>query len=343
MNPLIDKLNSEPALAWKVTVNVLGKPENSPEAYRAHIEVRDSPLVHTLLSERGEDGTIITAPDGHMGLPEDATQDRKIHYHPYTKWRGAHWILSILADLGYPSGDASLLPMMEETYNAWLGPHHEQYIRQVPGRTRRCASQEGNAVWSSLRLGLADGRTDELVSRLLKWQWPDGGWNCDKNPLADTSSFMETLIPLRALALYAQVSGDPKVKIATERAAQIFLMRHLFKRLRDGALMDGHFVRLHYPVYWHYDILAGLKVMSETGYLSDPRCQEALDLLESKRLPGDGFPAEETYTHISKPSISGYSLVGWAGVGAKKMNPFVTADALYVLRMAGRFTADFVG
>ena len=336
MSILIEQLSSEPALAWKVTVNLLGKPDDSPEARRARDEVRDAPLVRILLSERGKDGTIVALPGGHGGIRDGAARDGKIHYDPYTKWRGAHWVLSLLADLGYPPGDESLRPMMEETYNAWLSPQHGKYIRQIAGRTRRCASQEGNAAWSSLRLGLADWRTGELVSRLLKWQWPDGGWNCDKNPTADTSSFMETLIPLRALALYAQVSGDPKVGSAAERAAGIFLQRQLFKRQSDGSVMDRHFVRLHYPVYWHYDILAGLKVMAEAGFISDPRCKDALDLLESKRLPDGGFPAEETYTHPSRPGVSGYSLVGWGGTGAKKMNPFVTADALYVLRVAGR-------
>src|SRR3989475_12467803 len=36
-------------------------------------------------------------------------------------------------------------------------------------------------------LGIADGRTNALVERLLHWQWPDGGWNCDKHSSADTS------------------------------------------------------------------------------------------------------------------------------------------------------------
>jgi hypothetical protein len=44
-------------------------------------------------------------------------------------------------------------------------------------------------------LGLCDDRTDELVSRLVTWQWPDGGWNCDKRSGALTSSFQETLLP----------------------------------------------------------------------------------------------------------------------------------------------------
>jgi hypothetical protein len=100
--------------------------------------------------------------------------------------------------------------------------------------------------------------------------------------------------------------------------------------------MDGHFILLSYPVYWHYNILAGLVVIAEAGLLSDPRCKAALDLLESKRLPDGGFPAEETYSRPTRPELSGYSPVTWGGRSTKKMNPFVTAEALTVLRLAGR-------
>lgn len=312
MNQLVEQLSSEPALAWKVAVGLLGYTPDSPEAIKASEATRNSLLVSALLERRDTTG------------------------HAYRKWIGSHWTLSLLADLGYPSGDESLRLLMGETYNAWLGAHHEKNIRLIAGRTRRCASQEGNAIWSSLRLGLADGRTDELVSRLLRWQWLDGGWNCDKRPEADTSSFMETLIPMRALALYAQVSGDSKVKTAAERAAETFLKRHLFKRQRDGSVMDEHFLLLHYPAYWHYDILFGLKGMAEAGFLGDPRCKDALELLETKRLPDGGFPAEESFSRPTRPQLSGYSPVRWGGTSKKTMNLFVTVDALYVLRIAGR-------
>jgi hypothetical protein len=312
MSQPVEALDSEPALAWKVAVNVRGAGIVSDAARKAARTVRNSPQVTQLLSTCDMDS------------------------HAYRKWTGAHWTLSLLADLGCPPGDEPLRPLMEKTYRAWLGQDHQKYIRQVAGRTRRCSSQEGNAVWSSLRLGLADGRTDELVSRLLEWQWPDGGWNCDKRPEAASSSFMESLIPLRALSLYARVSGNAKVATAAEHAAQVFLCRQLFKRRRDGALMDKHFVLLSYPPYWHYNILFGLKVMAEAGFISDPRCQAALDLLESKRLPDGGFPAEESYSRPTNPRLSGYTPVHWGGTGRRKLNPFVTADALYVLRMAGR-------
>jgi hypothetical protein len=310
---LIACLTRQPALAWKCTVLVLGKDAASPAARQAALEVQKSALVQALI----------------------ATCDRA--HGAYKKWDGAHWVLSILADLGYPPGNEALRPLMEVTFAAWLSQEHTfKHFRVIEGRVRRCASQEGYAVWSSLRLGLADSRTDELVSRLLQWQWPDGGWNCSKHREADTSSFMETLIPVRALALYAKCSGDAKVRAAAECAAEVFLTRRLFKRRRDDQVMDAHFIRLHYPLYWHYDILFGLKVMAEAGLLGDPRCQAALDLLESKRLPDGGFPAEETFARQSRPQLSGYSPVDWGGTSKKSMNPFVTADALYVLRLAGR-------
>jgi hypothetical protein len=100
--------------------------------------------------------------------------------------------------------------------------------------------------------------------------------------------------------------------------------------------MDEHFLLLHYPAYWHYDILFGLKGMAEAGFLGDPRCKDALDLLETKRLPDGGFPAEESFSRPTRPLLSGYSPVRWGGTNRKTMNLFVTVDALYVLRIAGR-------
>ena len=316
MNELMEQLKSEPALAWKVTVNVLGAPPDSAAARQAAESTRNSALVGALLAGRDTSG------------------------HAYRKWTGSHWLLSILADLGCPPGEAALRPLMGETLDCWLGEAHNKHVRLISGRTRRCASQEAYAVWSSLKLGFADDHTEELVSRLLRWQWPDGGWNCDKRPEVNISSFMETLIPLRALAKFAQDSGDPRAEAAAGRAAEVFLKRNLFKRQVDGSIMDEHFALLHYPAYWHYDILFGLKVMVEAGFISDPRCREALELLETKRLPGGGFPAEESFSRLTRPQLSGYTPVAWGGIDRKGLNPFVSADALYVLRTAGRLSPE---
>ena len=307
--------SEEPSVRFKVLVNVLGKKLESAEIRKLQKEIKSSPRVKLLLSERGKDG--------------------RIPFNPYRKWHGAHWVLVSLADIGYPSGDESLIPLREQVYGWLFSKKHEKKIKAIDGRTRRCASQEGNALCYLLTLGLADDRTEELAERLVKWQWPDGGWNCDKNPRAVNSSFWESLIPLRALALHARLTGNRESRKAAKRASEIFLKRKLYKRQKDGSIMVADFLKLHYPWYWRYDILFGLKVMAEAGFIGDERCCDALDLLESKRLPDGGFPAEDKYYKVTKKVTTGRSLVDWGGTSKKRMNEFVTADALYVLRKAG--------
>jgi hypothetical protein len=319
MEKIVKKLSNseEPSIRYKIMIGALGKKPKSAGVKKAQEEIRYSERVNTLLSERDVDG--------------------KIPRHPYAKWQGAHWVLSLLADLGYPPGDSLLIPLREQVYRWLFSESHERRIKAVRGRVRRCASQEGNALYSLLTLDIADDRADELARRLIKWQWPDGGWNCDREPTAEKSSFYESLIPLRALALHARLTGDPESKKASSRAAEIFLKRRLYKKQSDGSIMKKGFVKLHYPCYWYYDILFALKVMIEAGFIEDSRCTDGLDLLESKRLRSGGFPAEEKYYTVTRGKTrSRGSFVNWGGSSRTKMNEFVTADALYVLKRSGR-------
>ena len=267
---------------------------------------------------------------------EGRMDDGKFPWHAYAKWRGAFWTLLLLEDLGYPAGDASLRPLLDQVLEWLLDADRLKRIPLIEGRWRQCALQESSAVLTSIRLGLPDPRIDQLVELILKWQWPDGGWNCDKKPAASHSSFYETWIPLRAMNAYAVASGDKRAADCAERAAEVFLSHRLFLRKNGDGVMDQGFTQLAYPAYWHYDILVGLQVMSEIGRLSNPRCKEALDLLESKCLPGGGFAAEKRYYKVTQKAISGVSLVNWGPVSKKKMNEFVTVRALTVLHQAGR-------
>ncbi|UCG70068.1 MAG: hypothetical protein JSV09_03360 [Thermoplasmata archaeon] len=315
---IIDKLlnSDEPSIRYKVLTGVVGTEPESSEIKELQEQIKKSPRVEMLLSERNKDG--------------------KIPHRPYAKWYGAHWLLADLADIGYPKKDESLIPLREQIYEWLFSKEHEEKIKSIKGRIRRCASQEGNALYYLLSLGLEDGKTDELAERLSKWQWPDGGWNCDKKPDAMNSSFMESLIPLRALALHARVTGKISSKEATKKAAEVFLKRNCYRGQRDGNIIKPEFVKLHYPCYWHYDILFGLKVLTEAGYIHDARCEDALNLLESKRLLDGGFPAEKSYYRVANEKISGRSLVDWGGTSKRRMNEFVTADALFVLNKSGR-------
>ena len=303
--------NSDPALKF-FALRKLSTEDGSNEALTAAAsELTTSPIVNALTQVHAD-------------------------IHPYHKWCGAHWSLVSLAELGFPFAHPSLPILKEQVYTWLLSAKHLSHIHSIDGRTRRCASQEGNAIFSSVRLNMVDERTEMLVGKLLAWQWPDGGWNCDRKPAAQHSSFWESCVPLRALTWYNKLHPSQAVSDAIQRAAEIFLKRHLFRRQADGSVMQLEFTQLHYPVFWYYDILTGLERVGEAGLLGDPRCAEALDLLETKQLPDGGFPAEGRFYRLTKPEISGFSKYDWGGVSKRKANPWVSVHALSVLKQAGR-------
>jgi hypothetical protein len=333
---LIENLldSDEPSIRWKVRVNVLGEDRQSPEIQALEAEIKRSLRVRALLQKVDESGIL------------------QCKRNIYDKWQGTHWVLMTLADIGYPQGDAALLPLADEVLKAWLAKRffnefaaekkadaykRKDAIPMMQGRHRTCASQQGNALHSVLRLGIADERIHQLAERLRYWQWPDGGWNCDKNPDARKSTFIHTLYSMRALALYADHTGDEESRKCAWRAGEVFLKRHLFKRASTREIIKEEFVKLHYPLYWHYDILGALKVFAEIGMTDDPRCADALDLLEAKELPDGGWPAESRYyKKVSGDFSLNADYVDWGGTSQKKMNPWVTTDALFVLKSFGR-------
>jgi hypothetical protein len=303
--------HDDPAVRYKLRRGLEGE---TRATRRLQQEIRRSQRVAQLLSDRMSDG--------------------RLPHHPYVKWVGAHWTLAVLADLGYPPGDRDLMPLVDQVYE-WLdSPRHARTIKTINGRVRRCASQEANLLHSVLRLGLADERAESLAQRLLLWQWPDGGWNCDRRPQAVHSSFMESLIPMRALHLYGHMAGDRAATGGARQAGEIFLKRDLYRQRSTGKVIDPDFLRLHYPCYWHYDILFGLKVMHECGLLDDERCAGAVSILAGKRLADGGFPAEGKYYRLGSRPVSQSSLVDWGGVNRRRHNPFVSAEALTVLKAA---------
>ncbi len=316
---LLDSPN--PAVVYRVRRDWLEEDPAGPALCALQDQVHESALAQGLLGGRDADGTI--------------------PIHAYGKWQGPHWTLYSLAEIGYPPGDKSLLPLFEQAYHWLLSEKFLKFPSTVfyPGqedRVRRCGSQEGTAIFYALKLGFADGRTEQLVQRLVRFQWPDGGWNCDKRQGASMSSLLETVYPLRALALYGQATGDQAAASAARRAAEVLLERRLYKRRRDGSIINPGFTRIVFPYYAHYSFFFALKVLAEAGFVTDERCRDALDLLESKRLPGGGFPLENRIFTVSQEKTTRGSNVDWGPAGATRANDFVTADALYILKRAGR-------
>jgi hypothetical protein len=313
--------SDEPSIRFLLRRDVLGEDESSPPCRRERAAIRTSPRVTTLL-------------DGHARLGRPT----------YAKWQGAHWVALALAELAHPGGDARVAALVDEVLERWTSP---QFLRDVPaspsrwpkdgvpvvaGKARRCGSQHGAALLVATRLGAADDdRAGTIARRLAEWQWPDGGWNCDRRPGARTSSVNETLLPLRGLAAFGAASTDASVRAARD----YFLERSVAFRRTTGEPIVPDVMRLHYPNYWHFDLLAGLGALAESGGLDDPRCQRALDVLESRQGDDGMWRADARYYRVADQG-SNVELVDWGPVGTSRPNPWITLRVLTVLTAAGR-------
>jgi hypothetical protein len=322
-------------MRWRARVRIAGERRSRPAIRALETEVRASPRVRAILGPTEE--------------ARASALDR-----PYRYWQGTHWALADLAELGHPGRDSEVDPLVDRMLDLWTHARYQRLVEldrpPVPpglnaipvirGRARRCASIQANALLYGVRLGRADDpRLKNLAALLRRWQWPDGGWNCAKGVDAHVSSFMETLLPLRALAAYADAASDRGAAAAARRAGEVFLSRRLFRRRSNGAVMRPEFLQLHFPAYWHYDVLAGLKGMAEAGLVEDPRCAEALNWLEERELPTGGWPADGAYYRRSATFAGSAEYVDWGPVAPRRRNDWVTTDALFVLRAAGRLAA----
>jgi hypothetical protein len=311
--------SADPSVRYLALTEVLGRPAGSRDARAARAALLEGPRVRALLA--GQQA------DGGFGV------------HPYHKWSGAHWRLVSLVELGIPAGEPRACAAAEQVLGWLANEKYRQNIPRIQGRTRQHASMEGNAVAACCRLGLAeDERVRVLARSLIDAQWPDGGWNCDKRPGAGHSSFYESLAPMWGLIEYANATGDRASRRAAKRAAEFFLQHRLFLSDRTGKVINPEWLKLHYPLYWHYDILQALLILSRLGPLKDARARPALEALEAKRRPDGTWRSGGRYwkrvvkTGEVKPQLYD-EVVDWGRSGPNEM---ITLNALRVLRAAGR-------
>ena len=287
----------EPFVRYKIRLNVSARPPSEREVRILRDEIRESVLVRTLLAELDAAGRI--------PLP------------PSHRWRGAHWVLYMLADLGSAPRDESLWALRDQAYEWLLDPNRPEPV---------CGAVEGSALYYLLFLEIDDGRADALAQRLA------GG--LPKALGRSPAAFGQALAALRGLALHTRLRADRASAEAAARLAEHLLSYRLYQK-PDGRPLSADCASLHYPCYEHCDVLFGLKVMAEAGHLADVRCRAALDLLKSKQLTDGAFPAERKHYRVGRVGKGDDSLVDWGRPNRSRPNLHVTCAALGVLHAAG--------
>jgi hypothetical protein len=303
--------SEEPAIRHQARRDLLGKEDPGDRA-----AILDGPIVQALMAGQQK--------DGGFGV------------HPYHKWMGAHWRLVSLVELEATPGEPRLMAALDTVLD-WIADPRLQGTsrRRSDGVILSHASMEGNALAVACRLGQADDpRAYRLAERLIEWQWPDGGWNCNARASGRRSSFHETHSAMWGLSEYGTATGSRAAGSAANRAAELFLEHRLFRRHGSEGPIHPQWIKPRYPPYWHYDILQALHLLRRMGKVTDARASDALDVLVERRDP-DGTWAASGYWWRS-PDAGGASVevVDWGRGGP---NPMLTLNALRVLKAAGRW------
>jgi hypothetical protein len=226
-------------------------------------------------------------------------------YNP--KFTSTVWQLQLLGEMGVPR-----TPWIESAVERFLAQHQmdsgafscpsgieaERFLAKHPGAKREgepCLT--GNMVRTLIVFGYFK---DDRVKKALEWlpedQQSDGGWNCDYPLQKPThSSFMSTIEPLWAYSEVPRQQWTRKLKTSIERAAEFLLVHRLYKSHSDwrpvelrgmSRVYPGNLVtRFHFPMYYYYDALHALRVLTKLGYQDDERISDAVHLMLSKKTP----------------------------------------------------------
>ena len=244
----------------------------------------------------GDAAGILSAqgPDGHWG---------RGFYQP--KWTCSHYTLLELRDLGVmPTHLACVktVALLTREKGADGGVNPAGSVKQ----SDVCINGMFLSYASHFRAEAA--ALESVVDFVLGQQMADGGFNCRSNRSgARTASVHSTTSVIDGLAEYlrrdyAYRSGD--VLSALLAATESLLSRHLYQRRSDHEPISAEFTRLHHPARWHFDVLHGLDVLRAARIPWDPRVEDALRVVESRRRRDGRWVAASQYpgrTHIEYP------------------------------------------
>ena len=214
----------------------------------------------------------------------------------------------------------------EETLDWVASPRRlaEIHRRRIDGRVRRCASQEGRALQACLDVGLrGDARLDD--ARRVARRDAVARRRLELRPATATcthSSFNETWGPILGLAAYGATD-------AVARGAEFLLQHRVVFSHRTGEPAHPVLLKLHFPAYWHYDVLAGLRTLAARWSGSTTRAPPMRSISSSRSAArtGRGGPKASGGSGPARRAATSRS-----STGATAANELLTEQAEGVLR-----------
>jgi hypothetical protein len=271
-------LDSDPAIRWQVLRDLV---HARPEAVAAE---RSRTVIDgwgaKLLALQGEDGQWA----GGACFPSN------FHWGQEDQpWISTLPTLQMLVDFGIDTHSGRVQNAICAVKGGCRWEHAGQPF--FSGEVEPCIN--GRTVKIGVYFGL---NMDAVVDRLLGEQLEDGGWNCEAENGSVRSSFATTINVLEALLAHKNATGgSAEADAARRRGEEYLLERKLFRRKSTGEVVDESWLRFSFPLRWHYDVLRGLEYFRSTGAPPDPRMDDAIQLVRSKRQPDGTWLLENTH------------------------------------------------
>src|SRR6266699_253425 len=251
----------DPPIRFFALRDLLGRSPNSKEVFRARDQIRKYSPVRKLLNARTKDGY---------------WPPRETCYTP--KWTSTVWPLMLLGEMGLTPDEGvkraceKFLDLHQLDNGAFTCPSPLEVKRwqtRHPGKNAKRWEEPcltGNMIRTLLVFGYGeDRRVKEAIDWMPEHQLDDGGWNCNyPEKKVKHSSFMSTIEPLWAYSEIPRKKWTRKMKRSIEAGSEFLLM---------------------HPMYYYYDALHGLRVLTKLGYGDDERVKDAVHLILSKQSP----------------------------------------------------------
>lgn len=226
-----------------------------------------------------------------LELQDDSGQWGGGSYTP--KWTSTTYTLLLLRHLGIVPADPRMVRAAELVRDeVTLGTANQPFFGY---RGETCITGMVLALGAYFRVDPQS--TGTVANWLADEQLQDGGWNCMTARGSRRASFHTTISVLEGLAEYERMTGGDAALAAVRAAGEDYLLeRRLLWRLSTGEEISPKWKLLSFPPRWHFDVLRALEHLRDVRLEPDPRCRDAIAIVESKRGPDGRWPLQNPHS-----------------------------------------------
>ncbi len=274
----------EPWVVYNALIDLQGANPASSQVKAAYQAMLEHPQVNNLIEALH---------------PWPQQQPLKRAYDP----KDALWKLQTLADFGVQRDEPRIAAIAEQVFDAQAADGaflHGGFDHTHSWDTRPYICIAHIMTYALARLGyLDDPRLQRAYDQIQAWQRADGGWHPNKQNLPGNKGETELSCPfgsqniLRALAAHPVLRESALAWKAADYLLTCWARRgEPYRPVGFGIGTDWQ--KLTYP-FVQYGLLKAIDTLSNIpGAIEDPRFQEMLAVLESKRGPDGLWRADST-------------------------------------------------